>query len=342
MPVDFVKMHRRFGSESRLITLYKNSLNFEEDICLGFELPKGKIAKSWRDSKIEAEAKPSLRYYKPTNLAERLFFKLRDLRNSRKIQPAIDEFGLYDFDIYHFDGGMDLYRDSRFALELKKRGKKIVCCYFGSDLRTRGIIRELDEISDLNITVEYDHLALYKGIGYVFFPFDTSGYVPRQRKNPKLKIIHSPTNRKFKGTDKIINVIAEVESVRQIEFILLENMDRAKVLEIKQTCDLAIDQVGGEQGGSGYGKNSIENLSMGIPTLTEFDADYFHFLGKNPFVNTTIETLKENLLALIDNEELRIRLSQEGRKWVEETHSFEAVNKMLMGYYRKSGILQDD
>ncbi len=344
MPYDFVKMHRSFGVDSRLVTLYRNTLNFEEDICLGLDLPTGNIAKKWRDKKVDAGAGAGgqAKISAPKNLAEKIYFSIRDHRNSSVIEKAINDFDLYDFDIYHFDGGMDLFRDVRFAKDLKRRNKKIVCCYYGSDLRTRGIFPELDAMSDLNLTVEYDHLKLHDSINYIYFPFDNSSYEYKPKKNSRIKIIHSPTNRKFKGTDKILRVIAEVEQLRNIEFILIENMDRHKVLEIKNTCDLAIDQVGGEMGGSGYGRNSIENLSMGVPTFTEFDAEYFAFIKDNPFINSTIDTLKENLLKVIDNEELRRSLALNGIKWVEDNHSYKAVNKLLNEYYHRYEITADE
>lgn len=43
--MDFVKMHRQFGFESNLVTIYKNKLNFEEDISLNLELPQSSLAK---------------------------------------------------------------------------------------------------------------------------------------------------------------------------------------------------------------------------------------------------------------------------------------------------------
>ncbi len=341
MPYDFVKMHNNFGSKSRLVTLYKNTLNFDEDICLNFKLPTGRRAKAWRDSKIRDSSPEPVKYNKPKNIFENVYFILRDEKNKTKITRAIKKYDLFDYDIYHFDGGMDFFRDLRFARELKKRKKKIVCCYYGSDLRTRGIFKELDEMSDLNLTVEFDHLSLHKNISYIFFPFDVKEYEIKERKNTKIKILHSPTNRKFKGTDKIISVINDIEKERQIEFVLAENMDRAEVLKIKSECDIAIDQVGGEMGGSGYGKNSIENLSMGIPTLTEFSDDYLKFIENNPFIHSTIDTLKDNLIRLIDNKSLRKDISVKGRMWVEKYHSYQSVNSMLTGYYKKNNILQD-
>ena len=236
---------------------------------------------------------------------------------------------------------MDFFRDLRFAKEIKKRNKKIVCCYFGSDLRTRGIFKELDEMSDLNLTVEFDHLNLHSNINYIHFPFNVSESEIIKKNNDKIKIIHSPTNRKFKGTDKILKAINEIDKLRQIEFILIENMDRNKVLEIKKHCDLAIDQVGGELGGTGYGKNSIENLSMGVPTITEFTKEYLEFINDNPFIHSTIEKLKDNLIRFIDNEALRTEYAAAGRKWAEKYHSYSSVNKILQEYYTNHNILSD-
>ncbi len=337
MPMDFVKMQREAGHEARLVTIFKNTLSFDEDITLGFSLPTGGAARKWRDLKMSG-----LKYYEPKNIAESLFFKARDFRNSAVIEKLVQEEKLLEYDVYHFDGGMDFYRDIRFAKKLLAAGKKIVCCYFGSDLRSRGIFRELDEMSSLNLTVEQDHLSLHKNINYLFFPFDVKGCEFKVVKNKKLRIIHSPTNRKFKGTDKILEVIEQVKKERDIEFILAENMDRTELLELKQTCDAAIDQVGGELGGSGYGKNSIENLAMGLPTITEFTEEYLKFLPGNPFISVNINTLKDAITEITDNRQLLEDYAHKGRAWAEKYHSFEAVNSKLEELYVKHSINQFD
>jgi glycosyltransferase involved in cell wall biosynthesis len=334
MPMDFVNMHKSFDIESRLVTIYKNTLNFEEDISMNLPISKGKLAKKWRDSKIN-----ELKYYKPKNFFEKTYFVLRDFKNKNRISSYIENYGLFDYDIYHFDGGMDLFRDLRFARELKSKGKKIVCCYFGSDLRTRGIFKELDDMSDLNLTVEFDHLQLYKGINYLFFPFDIKKYEYLFQFDSKIRIIHSPTNRIFKGTNKILQVIEELKREKDFEFILVENTEREKVLKLKRGCNLAIDQVGGELGGTGYGKNSIENLAMGLPTITEFTDEYLKFIPENPFITCNIKTLKDSLIKIIENPDLLRKYSEDGRKWVEKYHSFESVNGRLMELYKSNGII---
>ena len=326
-------MQSQAGHTSRLVTMFENTLNFEEDISLNFKLPVNKAAKLWRDSKMTG-----LKYYEPKNILESTFFKLRDFKNRSKITALIDKHELFDFDIYHFDGGMDFFRDLRFAKELKRLNKKIVCCYYGSDLRSRGVFKELDDMSDLNLTVEFDHLQLHKNIHYLFFPYDVKKVEYNFPELKKVKIIHSPTNRLFKGTDKILKVIDDIKKSYDIEFILAENISRDKLLEIKKTCNLAIDQVGGELGGSGYGKNSIENLAMGIPTITEFSEEYLNFLPENPFITCGKDNLKSTLTKYIENVDLLKDISIKGRQWVEKYHSYESVNAKLERLYLENNI----
>jgi len=333
MPYDFMMMQRNAGHESRLVTVFGNTLDFPEDISLGIRLPAGKTAKKWRDSKIEG-----LKYCEPENFAEKIYFKFRDFRNKGLIESVIDKYGLTDFDIYHFDGGMDLYRDLSFAKEMRNAGKKIVCCYYGSDLRVRGMFRELDEMSSLNLTVEFDHTSLHKNIHYLFFPFNVFSHEYRYTENEKLRIIHSPTNRLYKGTDKILKIIEGLKSKHDFELILAEHMHRDELLKLKRTCDLAIDQVGGESGGSGYGKNSIENLAMGIPTITEFYDEYLEFLPENPFITCNIDSLKDKLTELLCNRSTLKNYSEKGRAWAEKYHSFESVNRRVEQLYSENGI----
>ena len=333
MPYDFMKMQSETGYKSRLVTIFRNTLNFEEDLTLDFKLPVNKAAKIWRDYKISG-----LKYYKPKNVLESIYFKARDFKNNSKINKFIDDNHLYDFDVYHFDGGMDFFRDLRFAKEIKRRGKKIVCCYFGSDLRSRGVFKELDEMSDLNLTVEFDHLQLHKNINYLFFPFDVKKVDYKFVHSDKLRIIHSPTNRLYKGTDQILNVIDELKKSFDIEFILAENVQRSKLLDMKKKCNLSIDQVGGKLGGSGYGRNSIENLAMGLPTITEFFGEYLDFLPENPFITCNIGSLKETIIKFIDNIGLLNEYSEIGRKWVEKYHSYESVNESVEKLYSENNI----
>lgn len=344
VPYDFYKMHNVVGDQSRIVTLHKNERIFPEDICLNLPLPNQSLAKKLRRKKVielEKTDRSTVHYFRTKNFFDQSYYFLYDLFSQAKIEKAISNYALNDFDIIHYDGGLDFYRNSRQALKWKKQGKKIVCCYYGSDLRIRGLIKEMDEISDLNLTSEYDHLALKKDLNYLFYPYNTSELPTKKGKNNNtIKIVHSPTNRKYKGTELIISVIDKIKKERKIEFLLLENIDRTKLLEIKSECDISIDQVGGTMGGTGYGKAGLETLAMGIPTITNMTKEYADWLPENPFVvANNFDELYKSLIELIDNESYRNENGKKGIEWVNKYHSFKSVNENLLKLYREKGII---
>lgn len=344
VPYSFYQMHNAVGDYSRIITLHKNDKDFPEDICIDFPLLTSGIAKRWRQKKVEiveSQFADKLHFFEPNNLLEKYYFKFNDIIRQRKVNEAIKKYNLNDFDIIHYDGGLDFYRNSSQAKKWKKEGKKIVCVYYGSDLRSRGLIREMDEQSDLSITSEYDHLLLKPGLEYLFYPYDTSELPARKVIDDGIvRIVHSPTNRKFKGTDLIISVIERLKKEKKIEFLLLENLPRKKVLEIKSSCDICIDQVGGTMGGTGYGKAGLETLAMGIPTITNMTDDYAKWLPENPFVVANDgDQLYEALNELIDTKQLRYEKSEKGRLWVDKYHGFNSVDKRLKELYKKYNVI---
>jgi glycosyltransferase involved in cell wall biosynthesis len=344
VPYDFYRMHNQSGDYSRLVTLHKNPLDFSEDICLYLPLPDSSFAKKWRKKKVSAlenedHSLPNL--FEPKNIFESVYFTINDFSKKSIVDEAIEQYGLHDFDIIHYDAGLDFFRNSSQAVKWKRQGKKIVCCYYGSDLRIRGLIKEMDEISDLNITSEYDHLAMKKDLHYIFYPYDPSELPEiNESKNEIITIVHSPTNRKYKGTELIISVIDKIKRENKINFVLLENLPRNIVLESKSKSDICIDQVGGTMGGTGYGKAGLETLAMGIPTITNMTDEYSEWLPENPFVVANNENeLYNKLNSLIANKDLRDELSGKGKKWVTKYHGYQNVNARLKELYKLNNII---
>ncbi|MCI0560469.1 MAG: hypothetical protein MN733_18435 [Nitrososphaera sp.] len=341
VPFNMVQMHRQFGNQSRLVTLHQNTLTFPEDICLQIPLPRSPLAQRWRDYKrvrttVPGESRKPL-IHRPRNAMEKLYFAYDDWRREKAVLTAIEQYKLAEFDIVHYDGGLDFFRDARLATRWKNEGKKIVCHYMGSDLRLRGVDPRMDELSDLNLTNESDHLLLHPDIHYIYIPFNASEYRIRTSENKRLRIVHSPSNRAAKGTELILPIMERVRKERDIEFVLIENKPHDDVIRIKQECDIAIEQIG-NYGGTGYGRNSLETLAMGIPTVTEMTEDYIAWLPENPFILATQQTLFDTLIELIDNTKFRRAKTLQGRAWVEKYHSFEAVNSRLQQLYSRHGI----
>ncbi|MGE5350666.1 MAG: glycosyltransferase [Acidobacteriota bacterium] len=344
VPYSFYDMHLKCGDDSRIITFHKNERDFPEDICLNWPLLRFKMASLWRKKKVafrEASLSNAAPEFKPENTLESWYFTLTDFMRAPKVERLINKYNLNDFEIIHYDAGLDFFRDARQAKKWKKEGKKIVCCYYGSDLRTRGLISDLDKISDLNITSEFDHLALKKDLQYVFYPYDPGELPEKSREENEMPVIvHSPTNRKYKGTDLILSAIDKIKKERKIKFLLLENMPRGEVLKIKSRSDICIDQVGGTMGGTGYGKAGIETIGIGIPTITNMTREYENWLPENPFVVANdARELYNKLNELLESKDLRLTLREKGKLWLKNYHGYESVNKRLYELYREKNII---
>lgn len=338
------KAHENRGNQCDFITLYKTRHNFDPGYCLDLPLisTNDKYLKyrhkyyQMRHGDVgsykEKEGYPPV--WKPNSKLEELYFHFRDWLWHFKIEKAIKELDLFSYDIYHIEWGLGFYRDGRFVQELARRGKPIVCGYHGQDLRNRGVIEAIDKASKLNVTSELDLLKKHPNIKYLFLPFDTGQITHNLEVNEQIKICHSPTNRYFKGSEAIIPVCEQIAKEEGIEFILIENISSAESLEMKQNCDILIDQVG-NRGGWGYGMNSVEALSMGLVCVTELIPQYVEFIPDNPFVNVTADTLYSTLKKLVNNKQLIKKTKQKSRDWVVKYHDLNSTVDTLYNYYEE-------
>lgn len=341
----FVKMHRRFGHESRLVTLARCAEGFDEDICLDLPFVKGtkidmglkRVVSSLHGGRSKWGAEGNMRVWRPRSPLEAALFRVRDRLWERRVWEVVERYGLMDFDIYHLESGIGFFRDCRILKELKRRGRKIVCYYLGTDLRDRGVIPEVDALSDLNLTCEFDHLALHPNIRFFYMPFETDRFEPKRGGGgERVRICHAPRNRRFKGSETIIRQVQELEKEHPVELVLIEGRPHEEALELKGTCDIAIDQVG-DMGGVGYGVNSLESLSMRMATCTQMQPDLAAFMPDHPFVNVNEANVKEKLIELVEDPEYRERKGREGRAWVVKHHGAESVVRGLYELYREMG-----
>jgi len=337
VPGELVRAERALGHESRLVTLFRDRRGYFEDICLnlafidfaGTRWIKRRVSAPERlrvDNRlrIPGEIPP---VWRPHSGAESLLVRLRDRMWAPAIRAAIARHGLDRFDVYQLDGGLDFTREPRFIPEMHQRGRRIICCYTGSDLRTRGVIPAIDALSDLNISVEFDHQALHPQLHHVFFPFDCSRL--RMRPEPPVsrpvRIGHAPTSRAAKGSDQILPVLRRLSEEEGIEVALIEGMRYEAALALKGSCDIFVDQIGE----LGYGINSLEALAMTIPAASCLAPGFAAAYPDHPFVEVQAATLYEALLRLIGDGELRRRLGREGRAWVAAHHDSRAVVRRI-------------
>lgn len=326
VPLTFVRAERALGCESRLITFMPHPRHFGEDICLdlpfldfwGVRLAKKLFSPSQRLSvQFQSKIPKNIpKIWRPTHV-EQALVSFREKIWQKKIENAIKTFDLLKFDVYQLDGGLGFYRDGRLIRKLKNAGKKIICCYTGSDLRVRGIIPEIDQLSDLNISVEFDHQFLHPNLQHVPFPVESERFgEARKSTGAKLKITHAPTNRMAKGSHIIIADVRELELKYPIELVLIENLPYQKALELKAQSRIFIDQIGD----LGYGISSLEALSMGIATCSCLAAGFEKVYPDHPFIVINENNIKEKLIELIENDAYRVEKAKQGHAWVRQVH----------------------
>ncbi|MDZ7400397.1 MAG: hypothetical protein ONB37_09560 [candidate division KSB1 bacterium] len=326
VPMTFVLAERKLGHESRLMTFAKHPRGFPEDICLNLPLLNFKGFTSFKrliggKSRVTVtNIKPELTSLPPTwrpNPVEKFFIKLREAIWQPIIKKAYQQFQLDQFDVIQLDGGVGFFRNGRDVIRWKQLGKKIICCYAGSDLRVRGVIPPIDAISDLNVTVEFDHLQLHPKIHHIPFPFDASRFQPIvHREETIIRIGHAPTHRAAKGSDVIIPIVQELEKEFPVQLILIENLPYQEAIRRKAECHIFIDQIGD----LGYGINSLEALAMGIATCSCLAPGFEKHYPDHPFIVIDEKNLKAQLISLIQDKPLRIQKGREGREWVKRYH----------------------
>lgn len=343
IPGEFVVGHRERGNRSELVTFGPSPYGFENGICLRYPWFGSSLSRAFKRT-VRAERRVDLcdrekkdLDWRPRSWAELVAIRFRDILWERQARKALDRHGLWDYDLFHLDGGICFTYRTRLLRELIKREKRFVVFYYGTDLRVRGRLPEVEETASLLMTCEFDLLQRHPRLKFLPQPFDVSKFVPREKENAILRICHSPTNRGAKGSDVIIAIVRKLEKSYPIQLMLIEGLPHRQALALKATCDLAIEQVG-NRAGTGYGMNSIETLAMGIPTLTELTTAFAQFISDHPFISVTEETLEEVLIQVIKNPDLRHRKAREGRVWVLKTHDRKAVMERLYEMYREAGI----
>ncbi len=330
VPGQFVLAERKLGFNSRLVTLFRDRRSYFEDICL--DLPFIDFAGTkWIKKHVSAPEKLTVSniarlpdkiplVWRPHSFAEKVLVRLRDLLWRSRVERAICKFALDRFEVYQLDGGLDFYRHSSFIKRQKALGKKIICCYTGSDLRTRGVIPAIDALSDLNVTVEFDHLHLHPRIHHVFFPFDAGKFQPQPRRiQDQIRIGHAPTSWQAKGSHIIVPLLEDLAKSHPVEVVIIENLPYEQAIQRKQTCDIFVDQIGD----LGYGINSLEALAMAIPTCSCLASGFAEAYPDHPFIEVNAENLRAELLRLVEKPELRRQHGEAGRAWVQKYHDAE-------------------
>jgi hypothetical protein len=232
---------------------------------------------------------------------------------------------------------------------LKRLGKKLVCPFWGSDIRYW--YAYIEEMTRLGIADEFrpfidyykenpgpayqDKLRLVQTTErYADLILSQPGYAQLQTRPymratiplelsqlqfnlPERKIplvVHAPSVRSVKGTEYVLTAIEKLKAENiPFEFRLIEKMPNSELRRLLATSDIVIDQLFSET----VATLAAEGMATGNAVLTRYIVDFAGVPEGCPAVNATRDNLADELRALIMDNERRRQLAYAGRTYVE-------------------------
>lgn len=205
------------------------------------------------------------------------------------------------------------------------RDEKKVLAQFHS-LPRIGNWRDLMKFADRCYTIKQPlHEKEYKlkGLPNIIDPDD---YMPARRKSP-VKIAFAPSTRApighlaSKGYYEVKSILKEVALQRDVEIVWIEGQPYTTNLRLKQQSHILIDDVVT----GNWHRTSLEGACFGCAILNK--------VRKVPFIYSTIATLQERLLWLIDNPAILADFQELTRLWVlQKWHAMDCIKKYIHAY----------
>jgi hypothetical protein len=261
---------------------------------------------------------------------------------NRKLKSKFQEVLDNDLFIYTWDSLLPNLED---VLYLRRRNKKIVFLFIGSDVRyAKAFQQEFQNVPipwaqfqwnenlnkklyfirnvELNVDQIYslpDQAGLQiRAYNHLYLPFNAREIKFNYPDNEVPIIVHAPSNPHLKGTEVIMKALDELKDEGlMFEMVLMQNKNNSEVRECLLGADIVIDQIYFH----GPGMFGLEAMASGCALATKYFEKYSAIFAPPACYidNTTI--LKTNLRKLITDREYRKKIAYEGRKFVERVNS---------------------
>ena len=170
----------------------------------------------------------------------------------------------------------------------------------------------------------------YKSVARIIVSDFDPTYPDPQNERPL--VVHSPSNKGYKGTEAIVAAVEQLKGEIDFEFRLVHGMKRSQALKIVRDCDVLINEViSGD-----HGVASMEAMALGKPTVS-----YIKPLVRSrrppelPIVSATKETIRDVLKNLLTDGPRRHEIGRRSREYVERYHDAPKVAKDLVRIYEE-------
>ena len=235
-------------------------------------------------------------------------------------------------DVFHFYFGLTLVPKSVQFPILRALRKKSVFHFLGSDIRGKSRTElAYGERADAQIVGSYDATQWVPDAIVVPPGLDLRPFTPvPPSDNPRPLVVHAPSNRAKKGTDRVIEVCAQLP----VDLDLVEGVPHDEARARYARADIVVDQL--EVGW--HGVFALEAMALGKPVVAHVKPDVVErsaqaFGVRLPIVPATRDTLAGALRPLIADPALRRELGARGRAYVEQVHDIDRVADRLIAVY---------
>ena len=275
----------------------------------------------------------------------------------------------YDIFQFYFDSGF-LNRTIGKRLEmplLKLLGKKVIVSAYGADIRVERVTRALGTYNcctdctqrlvacicderkaarNLAHVRRYADLTLSMGDMIEYTPGSRNDvfywaidlkkwpFVGVSLASSPVKVVHAPNHAQFKGTRYLVECVAQLQKEGYaVELVLIQGLRNDEAMEHYKQADIVADQflIGW------HGNFAVEAMALGKPVIAYIRKPE-QYLPKGvecPIVSANPDCLKQALITLIDNPQLRYDLGVRGRRYVEQVFSLEHVGERMDRLYRQ-------
>ena len=258
---------------------------------------------------------------------------LGDIRTMMKVSRSC-----VGFDIVHVHGGLNRKRLDILGMHLIHR-KPLVVHYHGSETRM-GYGMAYRSFAAAKIVSRPDLMKWHGDAEFIPNPIEPVPQVPFDL-GAVPKVVHVSNNRALKGTDTVIEAMAELRKEGAVfDFELVENQGNAVVLEKIAASHILIDQViqGTEELPSIIGMVSLEAMARGKAVVSTFDQEFRPYYTGCPVLSIDYgkERLKQAVKGLVEDMERAKGLGAEGRRYVSVHHSPGVICERVQRVYQKA------
>lgn len=162
-------------------------------------------------------------------------------------------------------------------------------------------------------------------------PIELKNNSLKDNQSEKIKFLHAPTDKDFKGTGYILKAFERLNiEGYNAELLIVENISHSELLAEYNNCDVFIDQILA----GWYGTATIEAMALGKPVIAYIRKSYTDDY-KPPIINANPDNIYDVLCKICraQKDELQA-LGELSKSYYEKVHSGSSVYEKLMKLYR--------